>query len=336
MSLIMSVTLLTVATALACALPGVFVVIRRQSMITDAISHSVLPGIALSALVTGSITSPWLVLGAAASGLAVVGLIEVLRRSRLLTGDAPIGLVFPMMFSIGVLLITTNFSGVHFHTETVLVGDLNLVAMDEIIAGGYSFGPRWLWVMLGLGAVSAALLWVIRKELLITSFDPAFATQSGFRPWIVDIVFVVVLALTVTAAFNAAGAILVVAFLVVPAATARLITGSLRVMIPLSLAIAALCSLAGVLAAYVTDSATSAATAVFYGLVFLAVFVVVAVFPGRVRIAGWAQATRQALARMSGRFRPGPRTPAPAHSLLPARCADAPDPHRQPPARRRG
>lgn len=332
MSLILSVTLLTAATAVACAVPGIFVVIRRQSMVTDAISHSVLPGIVVMAMLTGSITSPWLVVGAAASGVVVVGLIELLRHTRLLAGDAPIGLVFPAMFAIGVLLITANYSGVHFHVETVLVGDLNLVAMDEIIAGDYSFGPRWLWVMLGVGALSSLVLWLLRKELLLASFDRAFAAQSGFRPWIVDSVFVVILALTVTAAFNAAGAILVVAFLVVPAATARLLTGRLRALIPLTLIIAVICSLAGVLTAYVTDSATAAATATFYGVVFLFAFIVLDVFPGRSRIAGWARLLVRSSSRVRAGLRPGPRTPAPAAAPQSASCADEPTAPQQPPA----
>lgn len=332
MSLILSVTLLTVATAVACAVPGIFVVIRRQSMVTDAISHSVLPGIVVMAMLTGSITSPWLVLGAAASGVAVVGLIEALRHTRLLAGDAPIGLVFPAMFAAGVLLITANYSGVHFHVESVLVGDLNLVAMDEIIAGGYSFGPRWLWVMLSVGALSSLVLWLLRKELLLTSFDRAFAAQSGFRPWIVDSVFVVILALTVTAAFNAAGAILVVAFLVVPAATARLLSGNLRVIILLTIIIAVVCSLAGVLTAYVTDSATAAATATFYGLVFLVVFIVLDVFPGRSRIASWIRLPGRSSSRADAGLSRGSRTPGRSAALQSASRVDEPAARQQLPA----
>lgn len=136
MSFVAGVALLAVVTALACALPGVFVVLRRDSMLVDAVSHAVLPGIVVGFLFTQSLESPWLIVGAALAGLIVVLGSEWLGRTGLITGDAPQGLIFPALFSIGVILVTLNFANVHLDVHAVLVGDLNLAAWDQLTVGG--------------------------------------------------------------------------------------------------------------------------------------------------------------------------------------------------------
>lgn len=269
MSFVAGTTLLAVVTALACALPGTFVVLRKNSMLVDAISHAVLPGIVVGYFFTHNLDSPLLIAGAALAGLIVVLGSEWLTRTGLLTGDAPQGLIFPALFSAGVILVTLNFANVHLDTHAVLVGDLNLAAWDQLIIGGTSWGPSYLYVMLSVLVLNVSFLAMFYSKLKVTTFDGQFATSLGIRTGLVNTAFMFLVSLTVTAAFNAAGAILVIALMIVPPATAYLLSRSLPVMIALTALIAITGALAGFWIAYVLNAATSAGMAVFYGLVFV-------------------------------------------------------------------
>jgi len=272
MSFILGTTLLAVVTALACALPGVFVVLRKNSMLVDAISHAVLPGIVVGYFFTHSLDSPLLIVGAALTGLIVVLGSEWLTGTGLITGDAPQGLIFPALFSGGVILVTLNFANVHLDTHAVLVGDLNLAAFHQLIVGGVSIGPSYLYVMLGVLTLNVAFLTAGYHRLKITTFDAQFASSIGVRSGLVNTAFMFMVSLTVTAAFNAAGAILVIALMIVPPATAYLVSRRLPVMIALTAVIAAGGAVAGFRLSYALDAATSAGMAVFYGVVFTTVF----------------------------------------------------------------
>lgn len=297
MSLVAGTSALAVVTALACAMPGVFVVLRKSSMLVDAIGHAVLPGIVVGYFFTHDLDSPLLIIGAALAGLVVVLGGEWLSSTGLLTGDAPQGLIFPALFSLGVILVTTNFANVHLDVHAVLVGDLNLASWEQLTVAGMRLGPAYLYVMLGVLAVNAVFLWVFYPRLKVTTFDPQLAVGLGLRPAAVNTAFMFLVSLTVTAAFNAAGAILVPALMVVPPATAFLMTRRLEVMIGLTALIAAAGALAGFWLAYRLDAATSAGMAVFYGLVFVVVLAVTRV--------------RHLWAPRSGRAREGTRTLTP-------------------------
>lgn len=287
MSFVLGTTLLAVVTALACSLPGVFVVLRKNSMLVDAISHAVLPGIVVGYFFTHSLDSPLLIVGAALAGLVVVLGSEWLGRTGLLTGDAPQGLIFPALFSAGVILVTLNFANVHLDTHAVLVGDLNLAAWDQLMIGGVSWGPVYLYVMLAVLLVNLAFLGIFYPKLKVTTFDAQFATSLGIRSGLLNTAFMFLVSVTVTAAFNAAGAILVIALVVVPPATAYLLSNRLPVMIALTAAIAVVGALAGFWMAYLLDAATSAGMSVFYGAMFVAVLAAVRVRQWR---RGWVRA----------------------------------------------
>lgn len=273
MSFVAGTMLLAIVTALACALPGVFVVLRRSSMLVDAISHAVLPGIVVGYFFTRSLDSPFLIIGAALAGLLVVIGAEWLSRTGLLSGDSPQGLIFPALFSIGVILVTLNFANVHLDTHAVLVGDLNLAAWDQLTIGNTSIGPVYLYVMLGVLALNIAFLTAFNPKLKLATFDPQFATGIGIRTGLLNTTFMFLVSLTVTAGFTAAGAILVIALVVVPPATAYLLSRNLRAMFILTAIIAAGGALGGFWVAYALDTATSAGMAVFFGVVFVTVFV---------------------------------------------------------------
>lgn len=273
MSFLVGVVLLAVVTAVACAMPGAFIVLRRNSMLVDGISHAVLPGIVLGYFFTRNPDSPWLVLGAALAGLLVVLGSEYLTRTGLIAGDAPQGLVFPALFSVGVILVSLEFSDVHLDTHTVLVGDLNLTAFRQFTVAGVALGPASLYLMFAVALANATFIGLLYPRLKLVTFDRAFAHSLGIRTGLLDVAFMFLVALTVTAAFNVAGAILVIALMVVPAATALLVTRRLSRTIAATLAFAVGGALGGFWLAYFLDAATSAGMAVFYGLVFAVVFV---------------------------------------------------------------
>ncbi|SJM50077.1 metal ABC transporter permease [Gulosibacter sp. 10] len=285
MSFLLGTSLLAVVTALACALPGAFVVLRKSSMLVDAISHAVLPGIVVGYFFTRNLDSPLLIIGAALAGLVVVLGAEWLGRTGLITGDAPQGLIFPALFSIGVILVTLNFANVHLDTHAVLVGDLNLAAFRQLSVGGVSIGPEYLYVMLGVLLLDIAFLAVCYPRLKVTTFDPQFAESIGIRSGALNTAFMFMVSLTVTAAFNAAGAILVIALMIVPPATAYLLSSRLSTMLVLTAAIAAGGALAGFWMAYALNAATSAGMAVFYGAVFVVVLLANRIAQGRRRSA---------------------------------------------------
>ncbi|MGJ0203957.1 metal ABC transporter permease [Leucobacter sp. gxy201] len=274
MSFVLGTMLLAVVTALACALPGAFVVLRRNSMLVDAISHSILPGIIFGYFFTHNFNSPFMIAAAALAGLAVVLGSEWLTRTGLLTGDAPQGLIFPALFSAGVILVTLEFANIHLDTHMVLAGDLNIAAWEPLIIAGTRVGPAYLYVMLGVLLINAIFLALFYSKLKVTTFDPQFATSLGIRSRLLNTAFMFLVSVTVTAAFNAAGAILVIALVVIPAATAYLLTTRLPVMIAFTALIAVAGALAGFWVAYVLNAATSAGMSVFYGLVFAAVLIV--------------------------------------------------------------
>ncbi|WP_017177651.1 metal ABC transporter permease, partial [Actinomyces timonensis] len=183
MPFIVSVAVLAVTTALTCALPGTLLVLRRQAMLVEAMSHAVLPGIVIGAIVSGSTRSPLMVVAASLMGLLVVLGAERLRASGLVTGDADQGLVFPVLFAIGVLLLSTALSQVHISEDTVLTGDLNLMALapEHILVadGGIDLGPRMMWRLAGVFAITAAYIALCYPTLKISTFDPVSARTMG-------------------------------------------------------------------------------------------------------------------------------------------------------------
>ena len=272
MSFLLGVALLAVVTALACAIPGVYLVLRRDAMMTEAVSHAVLPGIVLGLLIAGDLDSPLLILGAALTGMLVVLGTEYLRTTGILEGDAPLGLIFPALFSIGIILISRRFANVHLDEHVVLVGDLNLAAFIHLEVAGLSLGPRYLYVMLGILLVNVAFIWRFYKELELTTFDPTLAELQGFAVRPLHYGFMFLVSVTITAAFYAAGSILSVAFMIVPAATAYLVCQRLSQMLGLTVVIAMVGALAGFGAAYALDAATSGMMAFSFGVLFVLVF----------------------------------------------------------------
>lgn len=265
---------LMAAVATACAVPGVFLVLRRLSLVGDAISHVLLFGIVAAYFVVGDLTSPWLLAGAAASGVLTVALVELLQRSKLVKEDAAIGLVFPALFSMGALLASMNFRETHLDVDQVLLGHAELASQaDPVYVGGVYLGRAPAVRMAAIAFVNCTLLILFYKELKLTTFDAGIAATFGFMPVVMHYALMTAVSVSAVMAFDAVGPVLVVAFLVVPAATARLLTDRLSKVIVLAPSVAHLGAVCGVRFAYLygTNTAGSVASALagLFALAFL-------------------------------------------------------------------
>ncbi|MCC1480597.1 metal ABC transporter permease [Roseibaca sp. Y0-43] len=251
--------LIGIFAAMACALPGNFLILRRQAMIGDAISHVVLPGIVMGFLVSGTVAAGPMGLGAAGAAIIAVVLIEAIRRFGRVEPGAAMGVVFTSMFAAGVLLLEqSGSSGVHLDVEHALMG--NLEQLIWLRASGWASVldpaawaslPPELPTMALTFALIGALTLAFWRWLKIATFDEGFARSLGIPAGALGFGLVISAALAAVAAFQAVGSILVIAMFICPPAAARLMTNSLSAQIWWSLAFAALSAILGyVLAGY--------------------------------------------------------------------------------------
>jgi len=251
--------LIGICVAVACALPGNFLVLRRQALIGDAISHVVLPGIVVAFLLTGAATTWPMLLGAAGAAVVAVIAIEAIRRLGKIEPGAAMGVVFTAMFAGGVLLLEqSDTSSVHLDVEHALYGNLeSLIWLDATgwsslwepaaLAGLPVELPRMALTLLFVMAF-IALLW---RPLKISTFDEGFARTVGIRTGPLGFALVIVAAVAAVAAFDAVGSIIVIAMFICPPAAARMMTNRLEHQLIWSAGFAVLAAILGyVLAAY--------------------------------------------------------------------------------------
>lgn len=202
---------------------GLFLVLRGASMLTDAISHTIVLGIAVVWLVTGQTSGPVQMAGAAVTGVLTVLAIGFLGRQRGLAIDAATGLVYSAMFALGVLLLNLFARDVHLDADTVLLGEIGLVWLQPVAVLGLEV-PRAALTLAAVGAVNALFIAAFWKELVVSSFDPALAGALGLAPGALGIALLVLTSATAVAALDAVGVILFIAMTVVPPATALVLT----------------------------------------------------------------------------------------------------------------
>lgn len=254
----------------ACALLGSFLVLRKMAMVGDAISHAVLPGIAIAFLLSGR-ESLWILAGATALGLIAVFLIQTLQRGGL-SSDASIGIVFTSLFAVGVILISLNAQNIDLDLDHVLFGEIAYVQWDLLTIGDVDVGPRAVW-MLGITLfVILLLLTLFYKQFKLCSFDPALAAASGIPVALFHYLLMGMVSMTSVASFDSVGAILVVGMLIVPAATAYLLTDRLGGMLILSVLIGAASSVAGYYTAFLLDASIAGCMVASAGGFFLLAF----------------------------------------------------------------
>ena len=251
--------LIGVLASIACALPGNFLILRRQALVSDAISHVVLPGIVVAFLATGVISTWPMILGAGAAAIVAVVLIEIIKRLGRIEPGAAMGVVFTSMFAGGVLLLEqTDTSAVHLDVEHALYGNLESLiwlAADDwrslFDKTALAQLPAELPRMAIVTAIIIVLTFVFWRPLKISTFDEGFARTMNIPPGAVAIGLVITAAVAAVAAFDAVGSIIVIAMFICPPAAARLMTNRLEVQITWSMLFAVLSAILGyVLAGY--------------------------------------------------------------------------------------
>ena len=271
MSASAEIQLIAVVVAAACALPGVFLVLRSMSMMADAISHTVLLGIVIAFFVVQDLQSPWLLLGAAVIGVVTVSLVEALNRTQRVKQDAAIGLVFPALFSIAVILISRFARGVHLDVDVVLLGELAFAPFDRFIILGVDL-PHALVTMTAVLLLNIAFIALFYKELKLATFDAGLAAALGFAPTLLHYGLMTLVSITAVGAFDAVGVILVVALMVTPAAAAYLLTSDLRKMLLIAVSIGVASAVGGYWLAHLLNANIAGAMATFTGFLFLLTF----------------------------------------------------------------
>ena len=233
----MTYTLWIILTAalvgISCGLVGVFLILRKMAMMADAISHTVLLGIVIAYIMTHTLSGIYMLIGAALTGILTTFLVQWLH-SRNVPQDASIGVVFTTLFAIGVILIATKVGNAHLDVQHALMGEITFIPWNVIhipIIGDIPIATFILLVVLFLVILVLGLFY---KEWKITSFDPALAASIGIPVLALHYVFMTLVSITTVAAFDAVGAIMVVAMLIVPAASAYLWTDRLSIMLLLS------------------------------------------------------------------------------------------------------
>lgn len=224
--------------AMACALPGCFLVLRKMSMMGDAISHAVLPGIAIAFLVSGSRAGLPMFLGAVVTAVLTTVLIQWIDRHANVDRGAAMGVVFTTFFAVGLLIIVHAADRVDLDPGCVLYGAIEFTPLDRVSIGGAEI-PAAALVNGGALLINAGLITLFYKEMRLSAFDPDLAETLGFSSGFLHYLLMTMVAMTTVAAFESVGSILVIAMLIVPAACAQLVTQRLFTMLMVALACAA-------------------------------------------------------------------------------------------------
>ncbi|MBB5355340.1 manganese/zinc/iron transport system permease protein [Anoxybacillus mongoliensis] len=267
MSYTMWILLTAALVGINCGLIGTFLVLRKMSMLSDAISHSVLLGIVGAYMVSHQLQGVSMLIGALLVGLLTTFLVQLLHQKGV-QSDAAIGVVFTCLFAIGVVLISLFADRVHLDVEHALMGEIAFVPWDVLEVGGKSIGPKAVWLLGFVLAINIFVIVFAYKELKISSFDSEMAVTLGIPVVFIHYVLMGMLSLTTVASFDSVGAILVVAMLIVPSATAYLWTDRLSVMLICSAMIGVLASMIGYMGATAFNVSISGAIAVATGVIF--------------------------------------------------------------------
>lgn len=267
------IQIIAIIVAVACSLPGVFLVLRKMAMMSDAITHTILLGIVIAFFITNSLTSPLLIIGAALMGVFTVFLTEVLNSTKLVSEDSAIGIVFPLLFSIAIIIISKYAGSVHLDTDSVLLGELAFATFDRMKIFGIDIGAKAIYSMGIILAINILFISIFFKELKVVTFDPGLAAVLGFSPALIHYSLMTIVSITAVGAFESVGSILVIAFMIGPPVSAYLITDDLKWMIILSGIIGGINGVLGYQFAEMLDVSIAGSMALMTGIVFLLVFI---------------------------------------------------------------
>ena len=278
-----------VLVAANCASLGAFLVLRQMAMMSDAISHAVLLGIVVAVFVVGGRETVPVIVGGVLSGILTVSLVEILYRTGKLKQDSSIGIVFPFLFAIGVILVT-QAGDVHIDVQHVLYGAIEFVPFDTLYIDDINIGSKSIWVLGILAIANISFIAILYKELKISTFDKSIAVGVGLMPVLIHYLLMVMVATTAVVAFESVGAILVIAFFIVPASGAYLLTDRLSRMIILSVTLGSISAVTGYLLAVLADVSIAGSMAATAGAIFGLIWVFA---PNRGLISRWKRISKQ-------------------------------------------
>lgn len=283
--------IIAAVTSIVCALCGTLLLVNRQSMVSEGLSHAVLPGLVIAFILFRDYTSPWLIPSAAASGMVMVWLCHCLERTGLVKPDAGLGMVFSGMFSVGVLLVSRELKHVHFHEDCIIEGNLATAPIETLNITGLETLPRGFVLMLFMLILVAGFITLCFKELKLTLFDRSLAARFRMKPALLQLVSLSIISLATVAAFELAGSILIVALMIAPAAAAYLLTNKLHRLMLIACGVGVLSALAGgLLASRVLNTEPTGPIASCAGGIFL---LILAFAPKRGLVAGALERRRQ-------------------------------------------
>ena len=251
----------------ACAIPGVFLMLRRSALLGDAISHAILPGITVAFMISGERSPIFMLLGAALAGLLTALLSSLLSQSTILKKDAALGIVFTTMFAIGVLLLTWGARNVDLDPGCVLYGLAELTPFDTTELFSMLLPRSFVWLSIIL-LINISLVSIFFKELKLSSFDPVLASALGFNTTLIHYVLITSVTITAVASFEAVGSILVISMLITPAATAYLLTDRLGVLIFIAAALGIVAAFGGYAGALTLNTSVAGMMSVVSGVIF--------------------------------------------------------------------
>jgi len=266
------VVLTGVLVGITCSIAGVFLILRKMSMIADAISHTVLFGIVMAFILTQSLNGVWMLIGAAGAGILTAYLVQLLRSSGI-QEDAAIGVTFTTLFAMGVLLITLFAGNVHLDVEHVLMGEIAFVPWDRWTIFSYTM-PKAVWLLCIVLVINIMFLIFFYKELKLSTFDPVYAASIGIPVVFLHYCFMTTISLTTVSAFDSVGAILVVAMLIGPAATAYLISKSIKQLFVWSIIFGVSAAIIGYYVAKWFDTSIAGMMATAVGTIFVIVLLI--------------------------------------------------------------
>jgi manganese/zinc/iron transport system permease protein len=252
----------------SCAVLGCFLVLRKIAMLGDAISHAVLPGIVLAFLWTASRSSVPMFVGAVAIGVLTAFVVQFLSH-RGVQGDAAIGVTFTSLFAIGVVLVSVYGRQVDLDLDCVLYGEIAYAPFDTLQFRGMNVGPRAVWVNGALLALNLTVVRLLFQQFKLCAFDPETAAAVGIPVTLMHYVLMGLVAITTVGAFESVGAILVVAMLIVPAATAFLVASGLAAMLVMAVTASVFASVSGYVVAREVDGSIAGAMASMAGVLFV-------------------------------------------------------------------
>ncbi|MDX8360301.1 MULTISPECIES: metal ABC transporter permease [Bacillaceae] len=256
---------------ITCGMIGCFLILRKMAMLADAISHTVLLGIVGAYLISNSLDGINMLIGAVIVGLLTAFFVQLLDSSGV-QSDAAIGVVFTSLFAVGVILLSLYADNVHLDVDHALMGEITFIPWDTIEIAGYNLGPKAVWMLGSVFVINLILIILFYKEIKIASFDPEMALALGIPVMFIHYLLMGMVSISTVASFDSVGAILVVAMLIVPGATAYLLTERLSIMLVISALIGVLAAVLGYYAAVLWNVSIAGAMATSAGIIFAITF----------------------------------------------------------------